>query len=112
MATAMAMGNSEGNGNRDGDSDGNGDANGKGDSDDDSNCNSYGDSNNDKERVASSFAGDVQCCGRGNTLPPSPWTQRSVHLPALHHGVTLQRVFAPFQGGGFLTAHHGLCFFL
>ena len=25
--------------------------------------------------------------------------------------VTLQRVFAPFQGGGFLTAHHGLFFF-
>ncbi len=24
--------------------------------------------------------------------------------------VTLQRVFAPFQGGGFLTAHHGLFF--
>ncbi len=22
-------------------------------------------------------------------------------------GVTLERVFAPFQGGGFLTAHHG-----
>jgi hypothetical protein len=26
-------------------------------------------------------------------------------------GVSLQRVFAPFQGGGFLTAHHGLLFF-
>jgi hypothetical protein len=28
-------------------------------------------------------------------------------------GVTLLRVFPPFQGGGFLTAHHGLifCFF-
>ncbi len=25
-------------------------------------------------------------------------------------GVTLLRVFAPLQGGGFLTAHHGLCF--
>jgi hypothetical protein len=25
-------------------------------------------------------------------------------------GVTLLRVFAPFQGGGFLTAHHGLIF--
>jgi hypothetical protein len=23
-------------------------------------------------------------------------------------GVTLQRVFAPFQGGGFRTAHYGL----
>ncbi len=32
----------------------------------------------------------------------------------IHHrwvtGVTLQRVFAPLQGGGFLTAHHGLFF--
>jgi hypothetical protein len=25
-------------------------------------------------------------------------------------GVTLQSVFAPFQGGGFLTANHGLFF--
>jgi hypothetical protein len=25
-------------------------------------------------------------------------------------GVMLQRVFAPFQGGGFLAAHHGLFF--
>ncbi len=25
-------------------------------------------------------------------------------------GVTLLRVFAPLQGGGFLTAHHGLLF--
>ncbi len=29
-------------------------------------------------------------------------------------GVTLLRVFAPFQGGGFLTAHHGfiLCLYV
>ena len=27
-------------------------------------------------------------------------------------GVTLLRVFLPFQGGGFLTAHHGLFFCL
>jgi hypothetical protein len=26
-------------------------------------------------------------------------------------GVTLQRLFAPFQGGGFLTAHLGLLFY-
>ncbi len=34
----------------------------------------------------------------------------------IHHrctmGVILQRVFAPFQGGGFLTAHHGLFFLI
>jgi hypothetical protein len=27
-------------------------------------------------------------------------------------GVTLLRVFPPFQGGGFLTAHHGFFFFI
>ncbi len=42
--------------------------------------------NNDKGRVASSCAGNVQHCGRGNTLPPPSWTQRKVHSPALHHG--------------------------
>jgi hypothetical protein len=26
-------------------------------------------------------------------------------------GVMLQRVFGPFQRGGFLTAHHGLLFY-
>ncbi len=35
--------------------------------------------------------------------------------PCIHQrcimGVMLQRVFAPFQGGGFLTAHHGLLFY-
>jgi hypothetical protein len=36
--------------------------------------------------------------------------KRKVHSPALHHGVTLQRMFAPLQGGGFLTANHGLFF--
>ncbi len=53
-----------------------------------SNCNgdSHGKGNNDKGRVASSCAGNVQPCGRGNTLSPPPWTQRKVHSPALHHG--------------------------
>ncbi len=64
MATAMAIGygdvDSDGNGDSDGD--GNGDCNAKG----------HGNSNNDKGRVASSCAGNVQCCGRSTTLPPSP----------------------------------------
>jgi hypothetical protein len=76
--TATAMGSGDGNvdgvGNSDGDDDGN------------RNGDSHGEGNNDKGRVASSCARDVQCCGRGDTLPPPPWTQRKVHSPALHHG--------------------------
>jgi hypothetical protein len=88
-------------GNKDGNSDGNGNCNGDG----------HRDSNNDEGRIASSCASNMQCCGRGNTLPPSPWTQRKVHSQRYVMGVlTLLRVFAPFQGGGFLTAHHGLLF--
>jgi hypothetical protein len=79
-ATAMGNGDSSGDGDKDGDGHGNGDGN--------SNCNGNGNSkgNNDEGRIASSCAGNVQRCGRGDTLPPPPWTQRSVHLPALHHG--------------------------
>ena len=36
--------------------------------------------------VASSCGGNVQRFWRGDTLPPPPWTQRSVHSPALHCG--------------------------
>ncbi len=80
--TAMAMAIGYGNVN----SIGNGDS--KGDGDGNSNCNgdSHSNSDNDKGRVASSCAGNVQRCGRGNTLPPPPWTQRKVHSPALRHG--------------------------
>ncbi len=74
----MVMGNdnSDGNGVSDDDGDGNGNCNGDG----------HGKGNDDKGRVASSCGGDVQRYGRGNTLPPPPWTQRRVHSPALHHG--------------------------
>jgi hypothetical protein len=77
MATATAIGyysNINGNGNEDGN--GNGNCNG----------NSHGNGNNDKGMVASSCAGDVQCFGGGNILPPPPWTQRKVHSPGLRHG--------------------------
>ncbi len=77
-ATATAMG--------DGDSNGDGVGNGNGDGNSNRNGNGHGNGNNDKGRIASSCAGDVQCCGRGDTLPPPPWTQRSVHSPVLHHG--------------------------
>ena len=98
----------------DGDGNGNGDRvgnnNGYGDSDSNGHGNGKGD--DDEGRVAFSCAGNVQCYGRGDTLPLPTWTQRSVHSPALRHGGDLQRVFAPFQGGGFLTAHHGFfCLF-
>jgi hypothetical protein len=79
-ATAMAIGYGNVNSNGNGDGDGNGNGNG------DCNGNVHGNGNNDKGRVASSCAGNAQHCGRGNTLPPLPWTQRKVHSLALHHG--------------------------
>ncbi len=61
MVMAMGIGNGNpdrvGNGNGDGDGDCNGNM-------------QWGD--NDKGRVASSCAGNVHCCGRGDTLPPPP----------------------------------------
>jgi hypothetical protein len=75
MATAMGNENGNGNGVRDNDGDGNGNRNGNG----------HGKGNDDKGRVASSCASDVQHYGRGNTLPPLPWTQRKEHSPALRH---------------------------
>ncbi len=71
--TAMAMGGGNGNGNRVGDRVGDGNSNHNG--------NGHGEGDNYKGRVASSCAGDVQRCDRGNTLPPPPWTQRKVHSP-------------------------------
>ncbi len=76
--TAMAMGN----GNGDGDRVGNNNGDGKGD------CNggSHDKGDDDKGKVAPSCAGNVHHYGRGDTLPPPPWTQRKVHSPALRHG--------------------------
>jgi hypothetical protein len=74
------MGNANGNGNGDGVGNGNRDGNG------DCNSNGHSKGGNDKGRVASSCAGDVQHYGRGNTLPPPPWTQKKVHSPVLRHG--------------------------
>ncbi len=70
MATAMGDGDGDGNGNS------NGVGNGDGDGDSNHNGDSYGKGNNDKGRVASACAGNMQCCGRGDTLPPPPWTQK------------------------------------
>ena len=73
--TAMAMGDGNGDGDRVGNNDGDGNGNHNG--------NGYSKGNNDDGRVASSCAGNVQRCGRGNSLPPPPWTQRKVHSPVL-----------------------------
>jgi hypothetical protein len=72
----MGNSNSDGDGVGDNDRDGDVNRNGVG----------HGQGDNDKGRVASSCAGNVQCYGRGDTLPPPPWTQRKVHSPALCHG--------------------------
>jgi hypothetical protein len=74
---------------------------GNGDRDGDGNCNGNGHSegNNDEGRVASSCAGDVQSCGRGDTLPLPPWTQRRVYSPALcHWGDTAKSVCSLSRG--------------
>ncbi len=73
---AMDNGNGDGDGVSNKDRDGNGNRNGNG----------HGEGDDDEGRVASSCAGDVKRYGRGDTLPPPPWTQRKVHSPALHHG--------------------------
>jgi hypothetical protein len=70
----------------DGNGDGNKVSNNDGDGDSDCNGDGHGEGNDDEGRVASSCAGNVQRYGRGNTLPPPPWTQRKVHSPVLHHG--------------------------
>jgi hypothetical protein len=61
-------------------------------------------------RVASSCTGNVQCCGRGIALPPPPGHKGVCIAQRCAMGVPLQRVFAPFQGGGILRAHHGFIF--
>jgi hypothetical protein len=127
---ATAMGDCNGNGDGDGDGDGNGDGNGNGEGDSDGNGDGdgdgdgvgkgdgdgNGDGNGDghgkgdhyKGRVASSCGGDVQRFWMGDTLPPPPWTQGKCIYQRCIMGVTLLRVFAHLQGGGFLTADQGL----
>ncbi len=105
MAAATAMGdcNGDGDGNSNGDRVGVGDGNGDGKGD--------GQGKGDHEgRVASSCGGYVQRFWMGDTLPPPPWTHgKFIHQHCIM-GVILQRVFAPLQGGGFLTANYGFVF--
>ena len=93
MLTATSLGTGNGNGDGVGDEDGDGDGNRNGDG--------HGKGDDGKGRVASSCAGNVQCYGRGNTLPPPPWTQRKVQSPALRHGGdTAKSVSSLTRGGG------------
>ncbi len=99
--------------NGDSDSDGNGNGNGDGvevgDGNGDGKGNSHGKGDHEG-RVASSCGGNVQRFWMGDTLPPPPCTYgKFIHQRCII-GVTLQRVFDPLQGGGFLTANHELFF--
>jgi hypothetical protein len=53
--------------------------------------------------MCSAMAGATPC------LHPHGHREKCIHQRCVL-GVTLLRVFAPFQGGGFLIAHHGLFF--
>ncbi len=53
--------------------------------------------------MCSAMAGATPC------LHPHGHKRKCIHQRCIM-GVTLLRVFPPFQGGGFLTAHHGLGF--
>jgi hypothetical protein len=53
--------------------------------------------------MCSTVAGATPC------LHPHGHKGKCIHQHCVM-GVTLLRVFAPFQGGGFLTAHHGFFF--
>jgi hypothetical protein len=55
--------------------------------------------------MCSTMAGTTHC------LHPYGHKGKCIHQRCIM-GVTLLRVFPPFQGGGFLTAHHGLFFCL
>jgi hypothetical protein len=55
--------------------------------------------------MCSAMAGATPC------LHPHGHKGKCIHQCCIM-GVTLLRVFAPFQGGGFLTAHHGFFFCL
>ncbi len=55
------------------------------------------------EAMCSTFGGVTPC------LHPHGHKGKCIHQRCIM-GVTLLRVFAPLQGGGFLTAHHGFFF--
>ncbi len=86
------MGDGNGNGDRVGIDDRNGDSDYNGDG--------HREGKDDEGRVASSCAGNVQRYGRGDTLPPPPWTQWKVHSPALCHGGDTAKSVPSLSRGG------------
>ncbi len=104
----MAMGNCDGNGDSNGDGAGNGDGDGNGDG----NGNKHGKGNHYKEglplhvvEMCSTFGAATPC------LHPHGHKGKCIHQRCIM-GLTLLRVFAPLQGGGFLTGHHGFFLFI
>ncbi len=100
----MAMSN--GNGNSDGVSNSNGEGNGN------RNGGCHGKGNHYEGRVASIHTSNVQHCGRGNTLPPPPWTQRKVHSPVLCHGGDTAKSFCSPSRGKVLDSSPWIVFCL
>jgi hypothetical protein len=98
------MGNGNGNGDRVCNDDGDGDGDGNG--------NGHGKGEDDKARVASLCAGDVQHYGRGDTLPPPPWTQWKEHSPALHHGGDTAKSVSSLRRGRVLDSSPWILFCL
>jgi hypothetical protein len=104
MATATVIG--YGNVNSNGDGDGNCDGEGDGDCNGDVHGNAIMTKGGLPLYVAaicSIVAGATPC------LHPHGHKGKCIHQRCVM-GVTLLRVFAPFEGGGFLTGHHGLLF--
>ncbi len=87
------------------DSVGNGDCKGNGDSNGNCNGNDHGGLPLHVPAMCSPVAGTTPC------LHPHGHKGKCIHQRCLIE-VTLLKVFAPFQGGGFQTAHHGLFFCL
>ncbi len=128
MATAMADSNcnGNGNGNRDGDSDcqwqrqqqwltamamamANGNCNCNGNGEGNSNCNGNGDGNGNDDIVVTTTDTREGClfmcrqCAalwQWQRLASPPWTQRSVHCPALRHGCATAKSVCSFSRGG------------
>jgi hypothetical protein len=97
---------------------GNGDGNSDGDGDDNCNDDDNGSSNNDIVITITDTREDClfmrwQCAAlwQGQCLASPPWTQRSVHCPALRHGGANAKNVCSNSGGGILTAHHELGFY-
>jgi hypothetical protein len=97
MAAAMAKGNRDGKGNHNG--------------------NAHGNSNNDiVVMMADTRVGCFFMClqgaalWQGHYLASPPGRKGKCIAQRCAMGVPLQKVFAPFQGGGILRAHHGFFF--